>query len=375
MNNKLILATFIGGLLASCHTPSYTLTGNLYGFNDGDTVYLSTLDQRNFNSDGKAYKDILIDSCIVKNGQVYFEGRQDSAIQAVMKSYKNGELNKFTQSFFLENGNLVAKSDSIYWSLTGSTHNDIHQSMQDELTPHLLKVWELGTKLEEDTTLTHKERKEYREIINGELQKTKEIQKRYFEANLDNPVGLDLFPVVRLQYDIRKQKELVDHFHALWPNDGFVAKDKERIEKQLKSIVGEKFIDYTMQTPEGKEVKLSDFVSKNKYTLVDIWASWCTPYPSVKPHLIAAYLTYKDKGLEIVGVSLDTDVTEWTSAIKEWGMSWPQISDLKGWKSEAIKLYAIGSIPQLILIDQNGTIVARNIKHKNLMVELKKLLK
>ena len=292
-----------------------------------------------------------------------------------MKSYKNGELNKFTQSFFLENGNLVAKSDSIYWSLTGSTHNDIHQSMQDELTPHLLKVWELGTKLEEDTTLTHKERKEYREKINEELQKTKEIQKRYFEANLDNPVGLDLFPVVRLQYDIRKQKELVDHFHALWPNDGFVAKDKERIDKQLKSIVGEKFIDYTMQMPEGKEVKLSDFVSKNKYTLVDIWASWCTPYPSVKPHLIAAYLTYKDKGLEIVGVSLDTDVTEWTSAIKEWGMSWPQISDLKGWKSEAIKLYAIGSIPQLILIDQNGTIVARNIKHKNLMVELKKLLK
>ena len=56
MNNKLILTTFIGGLLASCHTPSYTLTGNLYGFNDGDTVYLSTLDQRNFNSDGKIYK-------------------------------------------------------------------------------------------------------------------------------------------------------------------------------------------------------------------------------------------------------------------------------------------------------------------------------
>ena len=90
MNNKLILATFIGGLLASCQTPSYTLTGNLYGFNDGDTVYLSTLDQRNFNGDGKIYKDILIDSCIVKNGQVYFEGRQDSAIRVVMKSYKNG---------------------------------------------------------------------------------------------------------------------------------------------------------------------------------------------------------------------------------------------------------------------------------------------
>ena len=143
----------------------------------------------------------------------------------------------------------------------------------------------------------------------------------------------------------------------------------------MKSIIGEKFIDYTMRTPEGKEVKLSDFVSKNKYTLVDIWASWCTPYPSVKPHLLAAYLTYKEKGLEIVGVSLDTDSTEWVSALQKWKMPWPQMSDLKGWKSQAIEPYAIGAIPHLILIDQNGTIVARNIKAKTLYKELEKLLK
>ena len=372
---KLILATFMGGFLASCHTPSYTLTGNLLGFNDGDTVYLSTLDQRNFNSDGKTYKDILIDSCIVKNGQVYFEGRQDSTIQAVMKSYKNGKLNKFTQSFFLENGNLVAKSDSIYWSLTGSIHNDIYQKYLDEITPHLLKANELSNKLMEDATLTAEERNAYRTKIKEEFESINPIIQRYFEGNLNNPVGLELFSTIRLKYDIRKQKELVDHFHALWPNDGFVAKDKERIDTQLKSIIGEKFIDYTMQTPEGKEVKLSDFVSKNKYTLVDIWASWCTPYPSIKPHLEAAYQTYKDKGLEIVGVSLDTDATEWQSAIQKWGIPWPQMSDLKGWKSEAITRYAIGSIPHLTLIAQDGTIVARNIKARDLNEELEKLLK
>ena len=115
MDKKIILATLLGGLLASCHTPSYTLTGNLYGFNDGDTVYLSTLDQRNFNGDGKIYKDILLDSCIVKNGKIYFEGRQDSTIRVAMQSYKNGKLHKMTIRFFLENGNLVVKSDSINW--------------------------------------------------------------------------------------------------------------------------------------------------------------------------------------------------------------------------------------------------------------------
>ena len=76
--------------------------------------------------------------------------------------------------------------------------------------------------------------------------------------------------------------------------------------------------------------------------------------------------------MEIVGVSLDNDTSEWTSAIKKWGMLWPQISDLKGWKSQVIELYAIGTIPCLILIDQDGTIVARNIKAKMLGDELKK---
>lgn len=373
MDKKIILATLLGGLFASCHTSSYTLTGNLYGYNDGDTVYLSTLDQRNFNGDGKIYKDILLDSCVVKNGKIYFEGRQDSTIRVAMRSYKNGKLNKMTTRFFLENGNLVVKSDSINWSLTGSPHNDIYQDYLNEITPYLLEAYELTDKLEKDTTLTDEERNTYRNNIKEAIKAVDPIRLRYFEANLDNPVGLELFATNIYSYDLRKQKELTDCFHAQWPNSGFVAKHKERVDKQMKSIVGEKFIDYTMQTPEGKEVKLSDFVSKNKYTLVDIWASWCTPYPSVKPHLEAAYQTYKDKGLEIVGVSLDTDSAKWVSAIKEWGMPWPQMSDLKGWKSQATQLYAIGTIPHLILIDQNGTIVARNIKAKRLSDELKKI--
>lgn len=372
---KLILCTLLGGLLASCSTPSYTLTGKLLGFNDGDTVYISMLDQRNFNSNGDIYKDILIDSCIVRNGQIYFEGRQDSTICVTLKSYKGGKLHKFTSKFFLENGNLVAKSDSINWSLTGSPHNDILQKQFDELTPYLLKMWELSEKLETDTTLTDEERRKYRQDIKEIMEKVSEIRQCYFEANLDNPVGLELFSSNILRYDLRKQKELTEHFLAKWPNDGFVAKHKERVDKQLKSIVGEKFIDYTMRTPEGKEVTLSDFVSKNKYTLVDIWASWCTPYPSVKKHLETTYQAYKDKGLEIVGVSLDTDSAKWISGIQQWGMPWPQMSDLKGWKSQAIEPYAIGSIPHLILIDQNGTIVARNIKASTLDELLEKLLK
>lgn len=373
MNKTIILAILLGGFLVSCITPSYKLTGNLYGFDDGDTVYIFMADERNFSSGDKIYKSKQIDSCIVKDGQIYFEGRQDSTICVAMQSYKNGKLHKMTQKFFLENGNLVVKSDSINWSLAGSPHNDIYQEYLNEITPYLLEVYELSDKLEKDTTLADEERNAYRNNIKEAIKAIVPIRRRYFEANLDNPVGHELFASNILSYDLRKQKELTDSFYAQWPNSGFVAKHKERVDKQMKSIVGEKFIDYTMRTPEGKEVKLSDFVGKNKYTLVDVWASWCTPYPSVKPHLEAVYQTYKDKGLEIVGVSLDTDSAKWVSAIKEWGMPWPQMSDLKGWKSQAIQLYAIGTIPHLILIDQDGIIVARNIRARMLGDELKKI--
>lgn len=366
---KLILMTLLGAFLASCNTPSYQLTGSCMEFNDGDTVYINTMDR-------VTTKSILIDSCVVKNGQFHFQGRQDSAIIVNLITLKNGKLHKLTSKFFLENGDLVARGDSIKWSLTGSPHNDIYQKCNDELFPHLLKMWPLFEKveLESDTILTEEQRREYRRIIKEENEAINQIKRRYFEANLDNIIGLEFFYSFINTYDPKKQKQLTDHFHALYPDDYFVNKHKERIDKQMKTIVGEKFTDYTMRTPEGKQVSLSEFVVKNKYTLVDVWASWCTPYSSQKKELEAVYQTYKDKGLEIVGVSLDTDSAEWVSAIREWGMPWPQMSDLKGWKSQVTQLYAIESAPHLLLIGQDGTIIARNIKARTLDEELKRLL-
>ena len=368
MIKRSLFCALLGVLMGSCASPSYTLTGSCWGFNDGDTVFINTMDRTTAESR-------VIDSCVVKNGQFFFQGRQDNPICVNLKSMKNGKLHKLTGKFFLENGNIIAKGDSIYWSVTGSPYNDIYQRCLDECTPHLLKIWELSEKLDNDTKLTNEQRQAYRTEIKKESEAISKIKQKYFENNLNNVIGLELFYSHINTYDIKKQKELTDHFYDMWPNDYFVNKHKERVDKRMKSIVGEKFIDYTMQTPDGKMVKLSDFVNKNKYTLVDIWASWCTPYPSTKPYLETAYKTYKDKGLEIVGVSLDTDSDEWKEAIQKWGMPWPQMSDLKGWKSQAVTLYAINTAPHLLLIDQEGTIVARNIRASELDKVLKEFLK
>ena len=134
--------------------------------------------------------------------------------------------------------------------------------------------------------------------------------------------------------------------------------------------------DFTVYDAEGKAIKLSDFINKNKYTLVSIWDSRNNTYPTyVIPHLKRAYQTYKKQGLEIVGISLDKDSTTWTTTIEKWDMPWPQMSDLKGRQSQACELYNINLIPYQMLIDQNGIILARNIKPDKLNEDLGKILK
>ena len=121
--------------------------------------------------------------------------------------------------------------------------------------------------------------------------------------------------------------------------------------------------------------KVSDFVSKNKYTLVDFWASWCGPCRAEMPHVIEAYKKYNKQGFGVVGVSLDDDESKWKKSIKDWGMTWPHISDLKGFECEGATLYGINAIPATVLIAQDGTIVARNLRGKALEEKLEELFK
>ena len=149
-----------------------------------------------------------------------------------------------------------------------------------------------------------------------------------------------------------------------------------KVESSTESTMENKvmYTDISLPGPQGQTVKVSDYVGKNKLVLIDFWASWCGPCIGELPNVVKAYELYHDKGLEIVGVSLDKDKASWVQAIAQTGQKWPQMSDLKGWDCEGAALYGIQSIPANVLINEQGEIVARDLRGDFLLKEVESRL-
>ena len=146
---------------------------------------------------------------------------------------------------------------------------------------------------------------------------------------------------------------------------------RKKVEMSGRFMKGAVAPDFTQNTPEGDPLSLSDL--RGKIVLVDFWASWCGPCRKENPNVVRLYNKYKDKGFDVLGVSLDRSKQPWLKAIEKDGLPWHQISDLRGWKNKAAQLYSVSSIPHTVLLDREGRIIARNLRGAALDKELERI--
>ncbi|MEY4927152.1 MAG: hypothetical protein RI894_1588 [Bacteroidota bacterium] len=147
---------------------------------------------------------------------------------------------------------------------------------------------------------------------------------------------------------------------------------EQRLASVRSQVIGGAAPEIKMPTPEGKEFALSEL--KGKVVLIDFWASWCGPCRRSMPEVKATYAKYKDRGFEILGVSLDKDQSAWVGAIAADALPWKHVSDLQLWQSKAAQTYGVTSIPQTVLIDKQGNIAARNLHGPELEQKIEEVL-
>ena len=157
-----------------------------------------------------------------------------------------------------------------------------------------------------------------------------------------------------------------------FPNNRFVNEFKTEVDKLRKLAVGQVAPEILAYTPDNKTVKLSDY--KGKYVLVDFWASWCMPCREENPNLVKQYNAFKDRNFTVLGVSLDNNPGSWMRAIEDDKLTWTNISDLQAWSSPLIIDYSIKGIPASYLLDEQGVIIAKNLRGKQLEDFLTKTL-
>lgn len=338
------------------------------------------------------------DSSLIQNGEFRFSGPISEVKPAmILISYNGAGPYGDDQSalpsmlnFYVEPGKTsITSADSLH---NAKVKGGVVQSDYSKLLHQLKANNEALTRFNNDFSSATEEQRassEYIQNSDRELEKIggeqMDIYRKFMKNNPRSLLSLFVLEcyarhgdgmLLNASFISPEKSELMAIFNSLDPK---VRSSKrgiefnELIQKGVNVEIGMVAPDFAQPDTLGNMVSLKDF--RGKYVLIDFWASWCAPCRAENPFVVKAYNDYQSKGFTILSVSLDASKADWLKAIHEDQLTWPHVSDLKGWKNEVALLYSVKGVPQNYLLDPEGVVVDINLRGEDLGKKLSELIK
>jgi peroxiredoxin len=363
---KFIFSAICVLLLISCNEqPGYVIKGTV-DRNDlnGDYIYLYEYGVKDADP---------IDSALIENKSFTFKGIQESPVLRLL-TFKDGRINKdayfhavgstpYSLWFLLDNSKLnveIAENSSI----TGSSENE-------DLAAYMREM----DKLDDEAEKIDKDAENAEEKYNDIFTKSENISKDFILHHNNSLIAATIFYNFRHSISEKDRRTIINSAGETFKSAPNIDKIIDHLAVLDKVAIGKQFTDFKMADTDGNIHSLSEYVGNGKIVLIDFWASWCPPCRRDMPQLVEVYNKYKNQRFEIVGISLDSDKAAWEKGIQDLQISWPQLSDLQGWKNAGAALYGVNSIPHTILVGEDGTILDKDIHADKLDDKIAELLK